>query len=309
MLGVDATPLLETAIGLVFLWFLAATVCSGVVQLVSSALGFHANTLWRTLERALGTDEQAPNAAIVSAAKMSKKPKPCPGTMVDRFIENVPGVSTAKVKRVKQIGTNVAAQALVATRNDHPDDFAATQLGKLVEHLPDDIRNDEEKLRQWLARWYDDTMSTLSATFRRNIRWWTVVASIVIVGVLGLESIGFAERLYQQPTQRAVVTAQAKAAVAAGKKNVDGGLTQCKKVEGTKNTYKCAKATVSELSGLKVSLWEVPEDKRPDWWWTLLGLAVTVGAIAAGAPFWFDVMRRLSGLRKSTPTTTSPAIA
>ena len=299
MLG-DASPLIETAIGLVFLWFLAATLCSGVVELVSSMFSFRASSLWRTLDQALGKPAKAPNVAAVSAAKMARKVEPAPGSTLAKFVEHVPGVTAGETKRVKEIDPKVAADALVATREENTNEFADTQLGKLVADLPPSVRDDADELRKWFERWFDGAMSTLSATFRRNIRWWTVVASVLIVGILGLESIGFAQRLYDQPAQQAVITAQAEAAVTAGE-----DAKNCKDTS-TKGRFNCAKDTVDELSGLKVSVWEIPADQRPAVLRIILGFLVTVAAIAFGAPFWFDVMRRLSGLRKVS-TTTPPA--
>ena len=95
----------------------------------------------------------------------------------------------------------------------------------------------------------------------------------LIVGILGLESIGFAQRLYDQPAQQAVITAQAEAAVKAGE-----DAKNCKDTS-TKGRFNCAKDTVDELSGLKVSVWEIPADQRPAVLRIILGFLVTVAAM------------------------------
>jgi hypothetical protein len=290
-------PLLETAIGLVLMWFVAATLCSGITEMVSTALGFRASALWHTLGQALGTPEKSPNVALVSAAKMARKVTPDGGSVLDRFVDNVPGVVREQTKRVKSIPTEVASMAIVATRNAHPSDFSKTQLGTLVENLPAEIKDDANALRDWVGHWFDGTMSSLSAKFRRNIRWWTVPVSVVIVVGFGAESIGFAQRLYHQPTQQVATEAAARRIVAGGT-----AASECKKTK-LADQAACVKATANQLTGLEVSFWLVPDHDRLDWWWAILGFAVTVAAIAAGAPFWFDVLRRLTGLRKPTAGT------
>jgi hypothetical protein len=299
MFGNSTSPLIETALGLVFVWFLAATLCSGIVELVSSVFAFRASALWRTLGHALDDAPKIPEVALVSAAKMTTKVEPRTGSVLEAFVENVPGVTAQQTKRVKQIDTRVAAEALIATRHAHPDDFAATQLGKLVENLPSEVKSDAEKLEAWFGRWFDGTMSGLTATFRRSIRWWTVLVSVVIVVACGIESVGLAERLYDQPAQQAVLTAQADQALAAGEGSAD---CKAKTVQGR---FECAKDSIDELSGLEISVWQVPDHDRLDWWFLVLGFGATVAAIAAGAPFWFDVMRRLSGLRKPAAASSS----
>jgi hypothetical protein len=71
--GVPATTLVETAIGLIFVWFLSASLCSGIFEAIGAALGFRATHLWRALGQALGAPD-APverGPAIVEAAQLT----------------------------------------------------------------------------------------------------------------------------------------------------------------------------------------------------------------------------------------------
>ena len=53
MEGITGSPLFEVAIGVALVWFAAATLCTGVVELVGAALGFKAKHLWRALSNVL----------------------------------------------------------------------------------------------------------------------------------------------------------------------------------------------------------------------------------------------------------------
>jgi hypothetical protein len=72
-----------------------------------------------------------------------------------------------------------------------------------------------------------------------------------------------------------------------------------------------AEEQLRKLAGLALSLgWATdatsdPRRRRPDdlpgWLVKLLGLAITVGALSAGAPFWYDTLSKLARLRSSGP--------
>jgi hypothetical protein len=37
-----------------------------------------------------------------------------------------------------------------------------------------------------------------------------------------------------------------------------------------------------------------------NWWLHLAGVAATAVALVLGAPFWFDILKRLTGIRRTT---------
>ena len=216
MSGVSFSPLIETAIGLVFVWFLASALCSGIVEAVSSSLGFRATNLWQALDHALGTPPKSPQLAGMSAARMMRKVEPSSGSMLDAFVESLPGVTQGQLRRVHRIDAAVASEALVAARQSNPTMFNATQVGQLMSRLPDTVQQDADKLREWFANWFDGEMNTLTVVFRRNIRWWTALVSVIIVVVCGLDSIGLMQRLYHAPTERVLIEAEADRAATKG---------------------------------------------------------------------------------------------
>ena len=50
------------------------------------------------------------------------------------------------------------------------------------------------------------------------------------------------------------------------------------------------------VSGLLTSTVANPTTPE-DWWLKLLGLLITIGAISQGAPFWFDILNKVTNLR------------
>ena len=327
-----ASPLVETIIGLVVVWFLAATLSSGIVEVVGAVLGFRAKHLWRALARALGTSAPKPEVAIREAARLAMGPK-IEESVFKGFIDKLPGVAEGELSRVKHIGRPAAAEALVAARVADEHKFAGTQLGKLVDGLPHDIKTNTGLLRDWLEKWFDGEMERLGATYRSRIRWWVAVAGALVVVVCGIDSIGLADRLYDQPTRRQVLLSEAGSLVdaqgAGGTSpsgttggelsdeamgngaptaaapsepagdpadEPDGEEDPCEG-NSVEDKIACAQRRAAELSALHVAWWDTPEDDRGPTWRIVLGSLLTFAAVSAGAPFWFDVLSRMTGLR------------
>jgi hypothetical protein len=296
--GILGAPLVETAIGLVLVWFLAASLCSGLVELIASALGFRANHLWTSLGRLLRSSATTPGAAAGEAARLGKRTDVSTSDPLAEFVAALPGVDANSLKRVRQIDTRLAGQALVIARK--ASEFEKTPLGQLVETLPASLKDNEERLQKWFEDWFDGRMALVRASYRRKIRWWAGLFGLFIVFGAGIDSLGLAERLYAQPAQRALLQAEATRLV----DNVPcpdqaaAGSGTPPTTASFKGRLECAKKTAGQLSQLDISYWQVGGPKGA-WVWarTVLGTFLSWGAVLAGAPFWYAVLKRLMTLQ------------
>jgi hypothetical protein len=293
MAGLGSSPLFETAIALVALWFATATLCSGIVELIAAMLGFRAKHLWRGVSTMLTPPAAGgPGLAVKEAGELPKNlTAPAADSAMGKFIELLPGVTTDSIKRVRNVEAAAASQALVALHEGQA--LAGTQVGKLIEALPDSVRQAPAELRGWLERWFDGQMSALSRSYRRRIRWWAAAVAVFVVVIAGVDSVGFAERVYQSPTERAVVIAQAQQAVDSG----GDAPAACTQTELSAR-LECAKKAADTVAGFRVSMWQL--SRKPSFALGVLGIVVSWGAVAAGAPFWFAILKRMMSLRPSS---------
>src|SRR5437870_4512574 len=113
--GITDSPLFETAIAMVVVWLAAATLTSGIVELIATALSFRANHLWDWLEGLLTPkDSPAPPATGASgAAKLATASPTVSGSGFIAFVDALPGVTSTALKKVRTINTAAAAQALL----------------------------------------------------------------------------------------------------------------------------------------------------------------------------------------------------
>ena len=293
----SAPPLLEVAIGLVFIWLVASALSAGIVEVVASALGFRAKHLWRELGKLLEDHGAAArDTAVIEAARLAQTLPPPPPAL-DAFIR-VPGVTADSAKRVRHVDTAVAADALTAVATQ--SQFASTELGRLTTSLPPSVTGDPVKLRTWLSRWLDGRMDDVSRMYRSNVRWWAAVAALLVVGMAGLDSIGLAQALLDEPLERAVITAEAVRAVEVGDQTA---IERCDK-DDLRTRVTCLREEATGLGALDLSVWQRPSPRTWGGWGLLvLGFLLSWAAVTAGAPFWFSVLKRLMGVR-SLPTKT-----
>jgi hypothetical protein len=335
MAGFTASPVFETALAMVFLWFVAATLSSGIVELIATALGFRANHLWQVLGRLLAKSDQPadPGSSARVAAQLTRKPDTS-GTALPAFIEALPGVTASAIKRVRRLDPTEAAQAFVAIKDD--PDVQETQLGQLVRRLPASIKDEPERLVSWLERWFNGEMEATSRAYKRRIRWWAVVASAFVVGGVGIDSLALAAHFYKEPSERAAVIAAipkqdaplcTTTTTTTSTVPAKPGTTQVRPTPTSTTTssstttttasatttttvslsdqLRCLKTESDTLFALHVSSWQHTPKTCRGWLWLTVGLLGSWLAIAAGAPFWFAVLKRMMSLRSSNQTSSS----
>ncbi|HYI62650.1 MAG TPA: hypothetical protein VEW93_12695 [Acidimicrobiales bacterium] len=229
--ALGSSAVFETAIGVVVVWFLAATLCSAVVEGIAALGGFRAKHLWQSVASwfSTGSAPKAP-ASLVAAWRLWVSP-PDPrqeGTRPSahqQFLEAVPGLDPEHLARTKEVNREAGAAALATAAE--ADDFGHTQLGSLIERLPTSVKGEAGDRAQWLARWFDSEMAQVTAAYRRRIRWWAAAVGLVVVIGGGLDAGQLAAQLYRDPVRRDAAAAKAEQLIAAGTACPDtaGGTT------------------------------------------------------------------------------------
>ena len=224
------------------------------------------------------------------------------------FIRVVPGATSTTIKRIKSLTTAEAADAFLYAMTSEPVEFKRTEIGQLLDRLPESAEMTLEEKRKWFERTFDSQMARLTAGYRSRIRWWAALAGLIIAFGFGLDAIGLTERLYADPAQRAVLIAEADKVAEPGVtcEAENGDDVECETLEARLDA---ARDAARDLNRLEVSLWQLDGDNNPDdsasWLRAVAGMLLTAAAIAAGAPFWFDVLRRLMGLRSGAAAPTA----
>lgn len=198
-----------------------------------------------------------------------------------------------------------------------------------VNHAEIDARtavNQLDHLQRDVETWFNAGMGRVSEVYRRRAQLWSTLLAFFFVAALNLDAIRITRSLANDPVLRASLIAQATEAVkqesppaqptpAAGPPRA--GLpsapaeTAPSATAGALRQLQTDIGTINQL-GIPVG-WEDNPPQPSTWWWInkVLGLLLTGLAASLGAPFWFDVLKKVSSLRAAgrmppPPDTTNP---
>ncbi|WP_229995318.1 hypothetical protein [Arthrobacter sp. Bi26] len=224
--------------------------------------------------------------------------------VLDLLLPDTPGSTTpAKISEIRSSVEKIENKAL-----------KESLLGILKS-----TEEDLEKLHQAIEQWYDDHMDRVSGWYKRHVSWITILAGAVLVILLNVNTIAIARTLYTDADTRTAV-----AAIVNSK--------PCEQNDETCIDKLTREATALTASGLPLAWRWVPADcpeSEPECssWWSyndlpdinrglpsflfdilllLAGWGVTVIALLPGARFWYDLLNRIGGLNKGSPSYAGP---
>ena len=319
-------PAVDVAIGLIFVFFILALICSGINEAIASSLRWRAQDLERGLWELLRDPQKAEHEATVALEALKKHPLIAPMLYPQNKVKGKPRQIQTKDGRLKTtsktdfpsyLPSRTFASALlgldqvVVITKGVDVRTGMRKLGDSIEAIPSkpvqdalkalltSAQGDAVYFRHSVEQWYDDQMERVSGWYRRRIQKVLWILAFAVVIALNADTLQIAKRLWVDPTQRAAIVSQAQ------------------KTTGGENP-------ADQLGSLPIPLgWHLASERhdpqgfpfyeQPSMAWSLLakliGLTLTAVAISFGAPFWFDTLSKLARLRNSgAPPPASDAV-
>jgi len=312
-------PALDVALGLMFLYFILAIVCSGINEAVATFARWRAQDLerglWALLQdphkgaEALEMLKQHPliKPMLRPSDKSSRAARPARATRPGQHLKtnrrtDFPSYIPSRTFVSALLGLE---QKAVSAATDEDLKQKLRKVDQSIQQIPSqpvqealtallhNAQGDAVAFRRSAEQWYDDHMERVSGWYRRRIHRVLWILAVVTAFTLNADSLQIAKRLWVEPSVRAALVSQAQNA---------GSRTQAKTDPS------------AELDALPVALgWHLasarhdpqgfPFYEKWSTFWTLLakliGLSLTAVAITFGAPFWFDTLSKLARLRNS----------
>jgi hypothetical protein len=207
-------------------------------------------------------------------------------------------------------------------------------IGPTARRIWESVGGQIDDFRMGLEEWFDSEMTRLSGYYRRSIRLLLGILALLVAVLANLDSLQLTTDLWRNPEGRAALVTRADEVVdgAAGGAAPPAGASlerlhqECREAAPTQDdeirnekdaaraygeVRACVNGALDELTGLNVvdeavwSGWDAWADEWDPtagsgrrWGLHLLGVAVTALALMLGAPFWFDLLKRVTGIRK-----------
>jgi hypothetical protein len=318
-------PELDVAIGLVFLYIVLALLCSTVNESIATAIGLRARYLQLgllnlfsgssnvTQEGKQLVDEfyhhplvqglippkhgEDPGLDPTQVTKWFRKP-PYPSYVPSRtFVVALTDMANAAANplaRIENPSEEQKQQAAATTaRLQHISDeferglaaLPSKELSEAMVALYRSVGGDATKFKHAAEEWFDDTMERVSGWYKRRVHWILLGIAIVVIVLLNADTLAAGRVFWRDDAVRASVVKQAQT-VAGGQPN-----------EATlDNTVKKLDLPLGWHLAFGNEPTELPNDPV-SWIAKLFGLALTIGAVMLGAPFWFDVLSKFVRVR------------
>nr|WP_311931210.1 hypothetical protein [Microbispora sp. H11081] len=281
-----------------------------------------ANPSSSPVDPAHGAEQADPGEAVVLTSDTSAVLPPDQGkSMAELLHERLQEIDHAKRGRTSIADIPPARFAVavleIATQHGGVErlmrdlDALKSPFYRPLQAVWDRASHDLEAFRRGVEDWFDGEMERLSLLYRRYVRWVLVALGLVVTMVFSMDSLEYGKSLLRDNAYRSAVTAFGQS----GPQALEPLREQC---EPGQDPYACVTDVLSTPAFVKIfshAPVNVTMDASggPDWawrggdWWERLispghwpGYLVTVLALLFGAPFWWDILRRVSGLRTRT---------
>lgn len=321
-------PAVDVAIGLIFVFFILALVCSGINEAIASSLRWRAQDLERGLWELLRDPEKAEHEATAALEALKKHPLITPmlypqnkvkGKTRQIHTEDGRVKTSSKTDFPSYLPSRTFASALlgldqvVVITKGVDVRTGMRKLGDSIEAIPSkpvqdalkalltSAQGDAVYFRHSVEQWYDDQMERVSGWYRRRIQKVLWILAFAVAIALNADTLQIAKRLWVDPTQRAAIVSQAQNA------------TSSSREQPVKDLRRLPVPLGWHLASVRDDPQGFPFYGQPSMAWSLLakliGLTLTAVAISFGAPFWFDTLSKLARLRNSgAPPPASDAV-
>lgn len=289
--------ILEVTIGLVVTWLIISMAASQIQEAIIEVLGWRSKFLEDRLQEMFKDEAlvekfyQHPLIKTLSEKTfwgVTRKPTDIPNPIFAKAAVDVllnAGKSTEEVP-AGTMSLDAMKQSLVTSMEYlKPNQYLAKTVKYLIPKLDDTGTKVEEKLVEYrgnVESWFDTTMVQATKLYRKYASAIALGLGIGLALGFNVDSVEIVNQLWRDPTLRQTIVAQAE--------NI------------SPDDSASIAETKARLDALSLPVgWnqeKVPTDSRA---WAIKGMGIFLTGVAAslGSPFWFDILNKLLGLKKS----------
>jgi hypothetical protein len=325
------SPFLSIVIALVFIFLITAVMVTAVNDLIFTFARSRAKNLEKFLSNLFFNDKQwdkifnsIKNSPFINVLK--KKPNSFPGAIP---AENF---ATAILAHIGKNNLTIEAIKKAVEENKDSDSEFYTMLKALLSQNPS-----YEQLGKEIEKIFNNAMDRLTGWYKRNAKILSFIVALVICASLNIDTLTITKNLWNDKDKAEQIASFAATASKYMEKNDSAGvvfqngidtlafikaenrtLTESKAgklisgidTTGAKTSEKQMVRSYNILAKLDIPIgWSkdnIPRKTDNGWknfgLWLLkvLGILVTSAAVSLGAPFWFDILNKVTPLKQGS---------
>jgi hypothetical protein len=271
------SAILDTAIGLVFVYLLVSLIVSAANELLAGLLRWRANNLFLGIQQLLQDQSTTGlvnsfynHPLIAGLSSRGRKPSYIPSrTFALTLLDIIAPLTGSSNRTLDDLKAGI--------------DKLPSSLQVTFRVLLDEAGSDIEKFKTQLEVWFNSTMERASGWYKRKTQAVQLALALAIVVLVNIDSVRIARSLsgVNSPLRDSIKQA--------AQSLVQAGLPQ-----GSPAAQ--LSAATETIGNLALPIGWVNSAFGPS---TILGWIITALAASLGAPFWFDLLNRFVNVRAS----------
>lgn len=290
------SAIIDTAIGLVFVYLLLSFIVTGVLEIIETVVKLRAAHLAKGIQKLLGRQQAERffgNVLIegISPNKWfgegTRKPSYIPSRMFAVAVLDT--IAPAQLDVPRTIATVETAIARL------PDGDLKQALTLLLEGAQHQL----DAFEAGLEGWFNAQMERVSGWYKRKVQLITVAVGLLLSVSVNADTVAIVKNLSTDAALRASLVAQAQEMAKAPLPERPDGAAKSTAAEFD-DRITALQGRIQKIEGLglpfKIRWWRDRDANVAD---ALPGWLLTAAAISLGAPFWFDVLKKVVSVRAS----------
>ena len=309
---------LDVVVGVVFVYLLLSIICTAANEMIASLLSLRGRTLAKGIanlladKRIKGLDQLLYDHPLIkSLYRGNRKPSYIPDhAFALAFLDGIAPFDGKGEGAIPEIRAAV---------NGLKED---SELKRLLSIFLEQAGEDFTKLQTAVETWFNVSMSRVGGWYKRKSQVINIVLALLLAGATNADTLLIAKRLSNDSALRAAVVAQAQefarqppqiggalpkkapeAAAQSSAEDENNAAAQQSAALAAAKAQETLTRTLGTLQQLGIPLGWESWPKNEEWVNKIIGLLLTALAISLGAPFWFDVLNRVTKIRSSGGTT------
>ena len=289
--------LLEVVIGLIFVLLLLSLLATTVMELLSSGLALRGKNLEKALRNMLASadeDEQLlrkfkENSLYKQLSQQyGKNSRRAPSYLSSDSFQSILFDVLLEGEGLDRIQERI-------------DSLPDRDLKQVLNQLLNDADYRLDAFRSNICKWYDNVMDRASGWYKRNVQKILVAVGLAIAVIFNADTIAIYERLESDPEalQQILTLADDYLVVQGGSPTATEDPVIRESLDKINYLINQEIDEASAPLGLGWGGLDVQSLSWQDWLLKVLGWIVTALAVSLGAPFWFDLLKRLVNIRGS----------
>ena len=290
--------ILTVVLGVIFVLLMLSLFATSIMELLAAMLRLRGRNLRMTLKNLL-IDEKQGSSGVYEAFITNPLYKQL-SFKYGRGVSNPPSYIDNDSFRTILFDIILGEDGLESQLKTKIDGLENEEMRRILKQLIRDADGKIDVFKERIGTWYESVMDRASGYYKRMTQKILILVGLVMAVVLNADTLALYRSLESNPETLEKLVAAAEAV--AENESVDDLVQTDLEYEAALEQLKAMKGEVDELRSPLGMGWQninLAEMTVYGWGVKILGWLITAIAVSLGAPFWFDLLRKIVNLRSS----------